>query len=305
MIKSVTVTNHIHETFKILLNSPEESGGVIVKSITGLGPQQATVHISEFANMDGGVVGSSRLPSREIVFNFELQEHPTVEEVRVGLYRHFPIKKPVLLEFETDLRTYSITGTVQKNDPDIFQKQETVQIVVKCGDPYFYNNNNNNNNNTWMFKNEPLFQFPFSNESLVEPLIEFSKINKEVEGDVLNPGMDDAGGVFRLYFYGEVVNPSIVNVTTNEQFYMQSDIVNKLYGSGFKDGDAVEICTIGGKKYAVLYRDGKQHNILNSVRRDSKWLQFVRGENQIMLFADSGIGYLSMEISIVIKYEGI
>lgn len=302
MIKSVTVTNHIHETFKILLNSPEESGGVIVKSITGLGPQQATVHISEFANMDGGILGSSRLPSREIVFNLGLQEHPTVEEVRVGLYRHFPIKKPVLLEFETDLRTYSITGTVQKNDPDIFQKQETVQIVIKCTDPYFYDNNNNN---VWMFKNEPLFQFPFSNESLTEPLIEFSRINKEVQGIIYNPGMDDAGGIFRLHFYGDVIDPTIVNTTTNEQFYMQSEIVQNLYGSGFKDGDVVEICTIKGKRYAILYRDGREYNILNSVRRDSKWIQYVRGENQLMIFANSGLSNLSIETSIVIKYEGI
>lgn len=305
MIKSVTVTNHINETFKMLLNSPEESGGVIIKSITGLGPQQAIVHISEYTNMDGGVLGSSRLPSREIVFNLELQEHPTVEEVRVGLYRHFPIKKPVLLEFETDLRTYSIVGTVQKNDPDIFQKQETVQIVIKCTDPYFYDNNNNNNNNTWMFKTEPLFQFPFSNESLTDPLIEFSRINKEVELIIKNPGMDEAGGIFKLYFYGEVVNPTIVNVSTNEQFYMQTEIVGDLYGKGFKEGDLVEICTISGKRYATLYRDGREYNVLNSVRRDSKWLQFVRGDNRIMLFADSGIKYLSMEISIIIKYEGI
>lgn len=301
MIQSVSVTNHIHETLKLVLSAPEETG-VTIKDISGLGPQKAVVNISEFANMDGGVYSSARLPSRSITFNFALQEKPTVEDVRLKLYRYFPIKKPVILEFETTIRTYTITGIVSANEPNIFQKEETVQIVVECEDPYFYDNNNNN---VWMYKNEPLFTFPFSNESLTENLIEFSRINPEEKGTIDNPGMDDAGGLFRLYFNGPVVNPTIVNVTTNEQFFFQSDVVTELYGQDFKEGDQIEICTITGKRYVELYRDGLTYNILNAVRRDSKWLQFVRGENTIFAFADSGEENLVIEAQIVIKYEGI
>ena len=42
MIKSVTVVNHLGESLKLDLASPEKSG-FIVKSIEGLGPVKATL----------------------------------------------------------------------------------------------------------------------------------------------------------------------------------------------------------------------------------------------------------------------
>lgn len=54
MIKSVTVVNHLGESLKLDLASPEKSG-FIVKSIEGLGPVKATVNTTKMSTTDGAL----------------------------------------------------------------------------------------------------------------------------------------------------------------------------------------------------------------------------------------------------------
>lgn len=302
MIKSVTIQNHIKESTTIELSDPSKTG-IVIESITGLGPQKATVHVTEFANMDGGIYSSSRLPSRNIVFNLSLIEGPTVEDVRLSLYRIFPIKKKVTLLFDTDTRKYRIEGIVESIEPNIFSEKETVSVSIICADPYFYEDNNNNNK--WVYKSEPLFEFPFSNESLTENLIEFSRINETAELTVINPGMDDIGGRFYFYFAGPVKGLTITNMTSNSQFIILDSEMVEIYGGSFEEGDEVEIVTIKGKRSAILYRGGSVFNILNAVDRNSDWIEFLRGENVIVYSSEEHSENVSMELNVEIEYEGI
>ena len=69
MIKSVTVVNHLGESLKLDLASPEKSG-FIVKSIEGLGPVKATVNTTKMSTTDGaphGITKSMEHPIREIL----------------------------------------------------------------------------------------------------------------------------------------------------------------------------------------------------------------------------------------------
>ena len=60
MIKSVTVVNHLGESLKLDLASPEKSG-FIVKSIEGLGPVKATVNTTKMSTTDGALYFDERV----------------------------------------------------------------------------------------------------------------------------------------------------------------------------------------------------------------------------------------------------
>ena len=60
MIKSVTVVNHLGESLKLDLASPEKSG-FIVKSIEGFGPVKATVNTTKMSTTDGALYFDERV----------------------------------------------------------------------------------------------------------------------------------------------------------------------------------------------------------------------------------------------------
>ena len=60
MIKSVTVVNHLGESLKLDLASPEKSG-FIVKSIEGLVPVKATVNTTKMSTTDGALYFDERV----------------------------------------------------------------------------------------------------------------------------------------------------------------------------------------------------------------------------------------------------
>ncbi len=308
MIKSVSVINHINVRTDFELSDPDPTG-IAVKSISGLGPSDGVVNISEFASLDGGNYSSSRLPSREIVLNLGvISTISTVEEARLNLYKWFPILKNVTLIFKTDIREYYINGIVKSLNPDIFSENESVQVTISCPDPYFREYGGSDvadGVNNVIYKVQPMFEFPFSNESLTENLIEFSRINNIATLSFFNPGADNVGGIFTFRFYGPVQNPYIVNETTNEIFRIQTDQFKEIYGFEFSNGDVAEISTIPKKKKAILYHDGIEYNLLNAVRRDSKWITFVRGENKIYYFADNLAENADLKVNMDHIYEGI
>jgi hypothetical protein len=177
MIKSLTVTNYLGESLVLELGFPEKSG-FLVQSITGLGPGKANINISEVATNDGGVYNSSRIGARNIVITLGFLENPDIETTRQLSYKYFPLKKQVRLLFETDNRTCEIYGNVESNEPNIFSSQESTQISILCPDPYFYSTDSE----VTVFSGiESLFEFPFSNESLTEDLIEFGEIKNELQ----------------------------------------------------------------------------------------------------------------------------
>ena len=129
MIRSVTVINHLGEPLKMELGRPELSG-FLIKEITGLGPPKANINSTENSTDDGSVFNSARLDARNIVLTMVLYPTPTIEDTRQLSYKYFPIKKPLTLVFETDNRVCEISGYVESNTPDIFSKQESIQVSI-------------------------------------------------------------------------------------------------------------------------------------------------------------------------------
>lgn len=301
MIKSIKITNHLGESITLELMQPEKSGFVI-KSITGIGPVKADINFTELATNDGAIDNSARLETRNIVMNLIFLENPTIEDTRLLSYKYFPIKRNVTFLIETDNRICETIGRIESNDPEIFSKQEGCQISIMCPDPYFYSNKNNY---TTFYGVDPLFEFPFSNESLTEKLIEFGEIKNQTEGSVYYEGDAEVGVIIRIHAIGEAEGLVIYNIGTREIMRINDEKLIELLGSGIQAGDDIVINTNKGSKSITILRAGITTNILNVLDKPISWFQLEKGDNLFAYTASSGLSNLQFRIENRIVYEGV
>lgn len=304
MIQSITVTNYLGDSIKLELARPEKSG-FVVKSVTGLGAGRANVNTTEVATNDGSLFNSSRLPSRNIVISLKYLWNDSVEDVRQLSYKYFPIKKKVTLLIETDNRSAEIDGYVEANDPDIFSKNEGSDISIVCPNPFFYSAGNKGLNTTVFYGVEPLFEFPFSNESLTECLLEMGAIQNQTEKVIVYNGDAEIGVTITIHAVGEAGTITIYNTGTREIMRIDAEKLETFTGSGIIAGDDIVICTVKGSKSITLQRAGKSINILNCLDKDADWFQLAKGDNVFAYTTESGSTNLQFRIENRIVYEGV
>lgn len=305
MIKRVRVTNYLNEHIDVILDDPEPEHGLIIKSMSGLGPPKAAVSMTDLATMDGSMFNSARAEKRNITLNFLFTFTPTIEDTRQLTYKYFPIKKPVTLLIETDNRIMETTGIVESNEPDIFSKEESNNISILCEDPFFYSAGENGTNTTVFYGIEPLFEFVFSNESVTQPLLEFGSIENETEKTVYYNGDSEVGIAIDIYAMGDAGDISIYNTGTREFMKISNDKISSITGSGIIAGDRITISTVRGNKGITLLRNGIYTNILNALDRDSDWLQLAKGTNVFAYTSTQGALDLQFKITNRILYEGV
>lgn len=304
MIKSVTITNHLDESIKLDLFNPEESG-FIIKNIEGLGPVKANINFKELATNDGSIDNSARLSSRNIVMSLQFMESPTIEETRLKSYKYFPVKRNIKFLIETDNRICETIGRVETNVPTIFSNAEGCQISILCPNPYFYSAGENGTNQTIFYGTEPLFEFPFSNESLTEDLIEFGSIENRTEGTIYYDGDAEIGITIQIHAVGEAEGLVIYNTKTREIMRINDDKLKSLIGSGIQAGDEITITTSRGEKGIYMLRSGVTTNILNSLEKPIKWFQLSKGDNTFAYTASAGLTNLQFRIENKVIYEGV
>ena len=215
MIKSLTVTNDLGESIKLELMRPELSG-FLVQSVDGLGPVKANINTTKMAVSDGSIYNSASLDQRSIVLNliFLDSTDESIEDLRHKSYRYFPLKKQIRFCVETDNRTSEVTGYVESNDPNIFNNQEGCSIAIVCTDPLFYTLHPSN---TIFSGSEPVFEFPFSNESTSDPLLEMGTVKTNTEENVYYEGDSEVGVTIKIHSVGEASNVAIYNLNSREK----------------------------------------------------------------------------------------
>lgn len=304
MIRTITFTNYLGDSIKLDLARPEESG-FIVKSMTGLGPGKASINTTEVATNDGSLFNSSRMPSRNIVISLGYMWNTTIEEARQLSYKYFPIKKKITVLIETDNRKAEIEGYVESNDPTIFSSDEGSDISIICPNPFFYSAGQDGINTTIFYGVEALFEFPFSNESLTENLLEMGEIKNDTERVVVYNGDAEIGVTITIHAIGEADTITIYNTGTREVMRIDTDKLEKFTGSGIVAGDEIIICTVKGSKSITLLRSGKTTNILNCLDKDADWFQLTKGDNIFAYTAEYGSTNLQFRIENQIIYEGV
>lgn len=307
MIYSFTITNYLGDTIKLTLREPALSG-FLIKSVTGLGPVKANINTTEVATNDGSKFNSARLTQRNIVFQMAFVDTvygESIEDIRQKSYKYFPTKKNVDIIIETDNRYVKTTGYVESNEPNIFSSQEGAQISVICPDPYFYTAGENGDIVTEFYSIAPMLEFPFSNESLTDPMIVFSEIQSRAAGVITYYGDTEIGIVIRIHALGEATNISIYNTDTREVMRIDTDKIEKITGKGLVVSDDIIINTTKGNKSITLLREGVSYNILNCLGKNTDWFTLTKGDNVFAFTAETGITNLQFRVENKIIYEGV
>lgn len=307
MIYSFTITNYLGDTIKLTLREPALSG-FLIKSVTGLGPVKANINTTEVATNDGSKFNSARLTQRNIVFQLvfvDTLKGESIEDIRQKSYKYFPTKKNVDIIIETDNRYVKTTGYVESNEPNIFSSQEGAQISIICPDPYFYTAGDNGDIVTEFYSIAPMFEFPFSNESLTDPMIVFSEIQSRAAGVITYYGDTEIGMVIRIHALGEATNIAIYNTDTREVMRIDTDKIKKITGKGLVVSDDIIINTAKGNKSITLLREGVSYNILNCLGKNPDWFTLTKGDNVFAFTAETGITNLQFRVENKIIYEGV
>lgn len=307
MIYSIVVTNYLGDRIKLELGKPDISG-FLIKSITGLGPAKANVNTTEVSTNDGSLFNSARLSQRNIVLDLVFINTvygESIEDLRQKSYKYFPLKKSVELTIETDNRYVKTTGYVESNEPNIFSSQEGTQISIICPDPYFYSAGEDGNNVTNFYSIDPMFEFPFSNESLDDPLLVFGKIQIKTEGVITYHGDSEIGVMIYIHAIGPATNINIYNTETREVTRINTEKISSLTGKGIVASDDIVINTAKGEKSITLIREGVSYNILNCLDKNTDWFTLAKGDNIFAFTADSGVTNLQFRVENKVIYEGV
>lgn len=303
MIHQVAVINYLGETKLFELRNPEKSGFAIM-NMGGLGPPAATVNMTDMVTSDGSIFNSARIQNRNITLQLRFMD-PNVEVNRHETYKYFPLKKRVDLVIWTDERVCATYGYVETNEPDIFNQYEGTNISIICPDPFFYSAGDDGVNTTIFYSVEPEFEFPFSNDSLTEKLLNMGTILNLTERTVYYDGDGEIGVTIRMHALGDVSMITIYNTGTREVMRIDTNKLRDLTGHGMIKGDDIIISTVRGDKYIRLLRNGLYTNILNVLDKDSDWFQLAKGDNIFAYTAEEGLSDLQFKIENRSLYEGV
>lgn len=307
MLKSVTITNYLGNsvTYAIEGVDPNNQEGLLITEIEGLGPTKADINMTELATADGGIFNSARASTRNIVLKARFTMAKTIEEARLSSYKFFPIKQPLTFRIETDNRIAETVGYVESNEPVIFSDECDMQVSILCESPYFLAVDEDGKKETTFAGVDYLFEFPFENEDLQEPLLEFGNIVNKKENTVYYDGDAETGCIIQIHAVGEATNITIYNIKTREIMALDSDKLVALTGAGINYGDTITINTIKGQKSITLLRNGVTYNILNILGKNADWFQLAKGDNLFTFTADYGESNLQFKIFSQIVYEGV
>lgn len=235
MIKRIIFENEFNGEMTIDLRNPEISNGLWIKSIKGIGPGKADINITDLASSDGGIFNSARSQTRNITFTIGIIQtnSASVEANRRNAYKWFGKKKPIKITFvtsptlsgleETETK-FEIEGYVESNEPDIFNKQETMAISIVCPDPNFYPSNGFEEKS---FSNiDDIFDFLWFEQSSDNPFI-YGKIYYEKdENGVYFETEDEEKQIGKTYYVSQFSNELLEDEET--EYFLTEDTEMKV-----------------------------------------------------------------------------
>ena len=288
MIKKVTFfqKSDKSDAFTIVLANPinvTAYSGFVVDSIEGLGPVDAEINTSE-TTIDEDHFNSARIGKRNIVLNLNFYDESGdgIEDVRQFSYRLFPMKKDIYIEIETSNRKVMTKGYVEKNGPNIFNKDPGNQVSLICPDPKLYDSENSIN-----------AVLDLNDETAIEYDGEISVggyLELTVGSSITKPVFDGVPA-FTISCANPNGDAQLINVYTPN--------------SGFSAGDVIKISSIPGDKDCI-YTDiaDADHKALNLLNQNPDWIKLESGINNIRV-TDSFSALSSARFSSNICYEGV
>lgn len=300
MFKSVTVTNYRGDSLELPLRWPNDAG-LLISKIDGITPGNVTVNSQDYAILDGGVYNSSRMETRTITINFYYGFTPQIESARHRAYQYFPVKEQVRLDFLTDERNLSIWGWVEENDTQIFSEQEEGQVTIVCPDPYFYEHDTVS---YILGGSAAEFEFPFSNESLTEPLICFSDYGPGNVYEVDYHGDIEVGAIIRIHFKdtASIGDLKIYDIIDNQELVLNFEDIQAKTGITIEQYGDIVINSVKGQKDIYYERFGTRKSIIKAFDiLNFPWMYLSPGDNLFLFELDQ----LSLDsVTISVEHRG-
>lgn len=268
----------------ILSNNPDYE----IISITGLTPAGAIINTDTVGLSDGSRFNSSRVGNRNIVIT--LKYKGDVEKNRIALYKIFKTKQYIELYYSNRSRKVHIEGRVETFDGNLFERGQMAAISIICPKPYF------KGIDTLMTEFStvaPALTFPVA---FPEAGIPFSTLTPYAEKVIINEGDTETGVIIELRARELVLEPTIYNVLTNEQFSIRFEM---------QEGDLITINTNSGEKGIYLTSQGVQTNIINKVYKGATWFQLASGDNIFTYNCVFGAENLDVLFYTTPLYEGV
>lgn len=141
----------------------------------------------------------------------------------------------------------------------------------------------------------PGFHFPLiTSESLPDKGVVFGKRTASLIINLMNKGSVPAGMKIVFKANGTIVNPSLINVNTKEEFVINKTLV---------DGEEIEVTTIIGEK-SIKGRIGNDDftNYFMYKSVSSSWLQLDVGDNLFGYNAEDGVENLDVFVYFYNQY---
>ena len=137
------------------------------------------------------------------------------------------------------------------------------------------------------------FEFPIE---IPEEGIEMGYRSESLIANIFNGGQESTGMLIRFRALGTVVNPSLINVNTYEEFKLNFTM---------QGGDLIEVSTYRGRKTITLIRNNVRSNIFGSRKLLSKFLQLEVGDNLFRYDAEESIDNLEVQIQFTPRLLGV
>ena len=301
MFQSVTVTNFMGDSLELPLKWPNDAG-LLISNIDGITPGNVQINSQDYATLDGGVYNSSRMQTRTITIEMYYGFSPHIESARHRAYQYFPVKTEVRLDFLTDERHLSIWGYVESNDTQIFSEQEKGIVTIVCPDPYFYEAE------TKAFligSYVPEFEFPFSNESLDDPLICFSDYGTEQMYYVDYDGDMEVGAIIRvrLNVSPRVKTFTVYDVTHSKKLVLDFEKLKETTPVlGFLQNGEIVLNSVRGEKDFYYQEYGSRVSMLSAFNiKDIPWMYLTPGENVFGFGVDEGY---ATDFTVTVEHRG-
>jgi len=195
------------------------------------------------------------------------------------------------LTYINDIKQYTIDCVVQSVVfKDKYEPSQGFQIQLFCPDPY-YKDVSETKEEIALWLGD--FEFPLE---IPETGIEMGHRVSNLIVNANNPGDVECGIRVEFTALASVVNPSILNVYTQEFIKVKRTLVA---------GDKLVINTEFGHKRVEMVHNGVSANVFNYIDLDTTFLQLAVGDNLLRYNAESGIDNLEVAIYYTPKYAGV
>lgn len=247
-------------------------------SVDGMYTMENVINTAQNATIDGSTYAGEAIQQRSIVITVQMRRN--YQENRNLLSRVFRNRAQGTLYHIENGQSRKIRYRVESLVIEETGILRVATISLICTNPYF---SDGEAAYIEMSGWESRFEFPIE---IPESGMEFGVRKKEMIKSVENNSTTSIGITMTILAEDVVMNPAIVNVTTQETLRLICTM---------QPYDRIVITTEQGNIDIVLYREGEKIDYNYTVDEDAEsYIQLEPGKNDISYTADSGRDYMTV-----------